>query len=77
MGGRLRPTEAEVARKRAPTARSHRKSSSDFVQGRVRRGEPRDRHAERRAGHVIHAEAVAQVDALRIAAVLLQNLFRN
>src|SRR5665647_2539862 len=38
--------------------------------GRLGRGEPRHRDAERRAAHVVHAGAVAELDALGIAAVL-------
>src|SRR5450830_43169 len=38
--------------------------------GCLRRGEPCDRDAERRAAHVVHAGAVAELDALGIAAVL-------
>src|SRR5947207_14791325 len=36
----------------------------------LRRGEPRDRHAERRARHVVEPDLVAEHDRSRIAAVL-------
>ena len=37
---------------------------------RLRRREPRDRHAVRRAGHVVEPDPVAELDRARIAAVL-------
>src|SRR5436305_13161617 len=36
----------------------------------LRRGEPRDRHAERRARHVVEPDLVAERNRRRIAAVL-------
>src|SRR5258707_5575403 len=36
----------------------------------LRRGEPRDRHAERRAGHVVEPDLMAERDRGGIAAVL-------
>src|SRR5208282_4795244 len=40
------------------------------AQGRLRGGEPRDRHAERRARHVVEIDLVAEGDRSGIAAVL-------
>src|SRR3954467_7727044 len=42
-------------------------------QGRLCRGQPRDRHPERRAGHVIQSRLVAEANGIRIAAVLTAN----
>ena len=38
--------------------------------GSLRGGQTGDGHAERRAGHVVHADAVAELDGARLAAVL-------
>src|SRR5256885_1213299 len=40
------------------------------LQRRLRRGEARDRHAERAARHVIQPDPVAELHAVRVAAVL-------
>src|SRR3972149_2855851 len=40
------------------------------AEGRLRRRQPRDRHAERRAAHVVQAGHVAKLDRRGIAAVL-------
>src|ERR1043166_7814953 len=39
-------------------------------QRRLCRGEPRDRHAERRAANVVQSDFLEELDRLRIAAVL-------
>src|SRR5260221_10972300 len=36
---------------------------------RMRRRQPRDRHAERRAAHVVQSNAVAELNGARVAAV--------
>src|SRR3954454_16387093 len=42
----------------------------DLAERGLRGGEPRDRHAERRARHVVEPDLVAERDRSRIAAVL-------
>src|SRR5205814_7134636 len=44
-----------------------------LLQRGLRRGEPGDRNAERRARHVIHAGVVAELHRARLAAVLAAN----
>src|SRR5437879_792846 len=41
-----------------------------FLQGRLSRRQARQRHAVRRAGDIVEAQAVAEADRLRLAAVL-------
>jgi hypothetical protein len=44
-----------------------------FTQRRLGRSQSGDRHAEWRAAHVIHADFVAEVDAVRVAAMFATN----
>ena len=58
--------------RRRPAPRGYFSSSqlAALFDGGLRRGEPRDRHAERRAAHVVQPGAVAELDRLGVAAVL-------
>src|SRR5215472_10221163 len=40
---------------------------------RLRGGQTRNRHAERRSAHIVHTDLVAKLDAVRIAAMLAAN----
>src|SRR5438067_729623 len=51
-------------------ARGHVVRALRFLQHRLRRCEPGDGHAVRRAADVVEAEPVAELDRLRVAAVL-------
>src|SRR3989338_7545357 len=44
-----------------------------ILQRRLSGSQTRDRHAIRRAGHIIHAGFVAKLDTLRLTAVLTAN----
>ena len=55
---------------RGARRRSSRGSEPAAADDRLRRGEAGDRHAERRAAHVVEADLVEQRDRLRVAAVL-------
>src|SRR5207244_5810348 len=46
---------------------------ASLAQHRLRRCETRKRHAVRRAAHVVQTELVAELDGLRLAAVLAAN----
>ena len=66
-----------VAERRASRSRRSASSAADRDGGdarlgerRLRRGEPRERHAVRRAGDVVEPEPVAERDRARLAAVL-------
>ena len=47
-----------------------RRAGRGLAQGRLRGGEPRDRHAERRARHIVELDLVTEGDRSRVAAVL-------
>ena len=67
--------DSAAASARLPPALARPDAAGSFrldraAQGGLRRRQPRDRHAERRAGDVVEAGAVAEVDRGRVAAVL-------
>src|SRR5687767_13696112 len=66
-----RRARSQTARTAPPAARGLRRRRDARVrQRRLRRGEPRERDAVRRAADVVEPEPVAERDGVRLAAVL-------
>src|SRR4029077_8948062 len=68
------PPSSTVLHRPSPTYRSDGRSRPInhplLLERRLGRGETGDGHTERRAGHVVHAHAVAELHRGRLAAVL-------